>query len=201
MFLRATRVAVLGAVALASGCALTTDRIDIGYTPQLTASPVPGASEVTVSVQVIDDRQDKSKVSSKKNGFGMEMAPIIASEDVSITIRKAIETELANRGFKLGTDRALVQVVADLTRFYNDHKVGFFAGNAVADLTMSVNVKAQDGSALYHREIVAQGIESNTQVAGGNNARNALEKALQDAMLKLFDDNAFIDALTRSAGK
>jgi len=201
MFVRATRLAVLGAFALVSGCALTTDRIDIAYTPQLTASPVAGANEVTVSVQVIDNRQDKSKVSSKKNGFGMEMAPIVASEDVSITIRKAIETELSNRGFRLSTDQAIVQVVADVTRFYNDHKIGFFAGDAVADLTMSVNVKSKDGRVLYNREIVAQGIERNTQLAGGNNARNALEKALQDGMLKLFDDGNFIAALTGAAAK
>ncbi len=201
MFVRAIRVAVLGAVVLISGCALTTDRIDLTYTPQLVAPAVPGAGEITVAVQVVDDRQDKTKVSSKKNGYGMEMAPIIANEDVSITIRKAIETELDHRGFKLSAAPAIVQVVADLTRFYNDHKTGFFSGDAVADLTMSVNVESKDGSVLYSRQIVAQGIEPNTQLATGNNARIALEKALQDSMAKLFGDNEFIAALTRAATK
>jgi uncharacterized lipoprotein len=201
MFVRAIRVAVLGAVTLVSGCALTTDRIDLTYTPQLVAPAVPGANEITVAVQVIDDRQDKTKVSTKKNGYGMEMAPIIANEDVAITIRKAIETELGNRGFKLSASDAIVQVVADLTRFYNDHKTGFFSGDAVADLTMSVNVKSKDGSVLYNRQIVAQGIEPNTQLATGNNARIALEKALQDGMAKLFADNDFIAALTKAAAK
>jgi uncharacterized lipoprotein len=201
MFVRATRLAVLGVFALVSGCALTTDRIDLAYAPQLAPPLVPGASAITVSVRVIDDRQDKTKVSSKKNGYGMEMAPIIANEDVAITVRKAIETELGNRGFTLSAEQAIVQVVADLTRFYNDHKTGFFSGDAVADLTMSVNVKSKDGSVLYNREIVAQGVEPNTQLATGNNARIALEKALQDGMAKLFGDNEFIAALTTSAAK
>ena len=187
----------LGCVVLVSGCALTTERIDLVYTPQIAPQTVQGADEVTVAVQVIDDRQDKTKVSSKKNGYGMEMAPIIANEDVSITIRKAVETELRNRGFKLEDAAALVRVVADITRFYNDHKTGFFSGDAVADLNMSV--KSSDGAVLYDRQIVAQGIEANTQLATGNNARIALDKALQDGMAKLFGDNEFIAALKRAA--
>ena len=43
----------------------------------------------------------KDKVSAKKNGFGMEMAPIIAKEDVAQTLKKAVEVELTNRGFCL----------------------------------------------------------------------------------------------------
>lgn len=60
-------------------------------------------------MQVADQRLDKSKVSSKKNGYGMEMAPITAAEDVAVTVRKAIEQELQARGFALGSDTALVK--------------------------------------------------------------------------------------------
>lgn len=201
MFVHAIRFGMMCAVALVSGCALTTEKIDLSYTPQSSPPIVPGAGGIAVAVQVIDDRQDKSKISSKKNGYGMEMAPILANEDVTITVRKAIETELRNRGFRLSVDPAIVQVIADLTRFYNDHKTGFFSGDAVADLIMSVNVKSKDGSVLYSRQIVAQGVEPNTQLATGNNARIALDKALQDGMAKLFGDNDFIAALTRAATK
>jgi uncharacterized lipoprotein len=201
MFVRAIRLAALCAVAFVSGCAFTTERIDLSYTPQSSPPAVPGAGEITVAVQVVDDRQDKSKVSSKKNGYGMEMAPILANEDVTVTVRKAIETELRNRGFALSADPAIVQVIADLTRFYNDHKTGFFSGDAVADLIMSVNVKASDGRVLYGRQIVAQGVEPHTQLATGNNARIALDKALQDGMAKLFGDSEFIAALTKAGAK
>lgn len=103
------------AVLTLSGCALTTDRIELQYNPQQGVSQIPGANNVAVNVQVVDQRQDKSKVSSKKNGFGMEMAPILATEDVAVTVRKAIEQELRTRGFQLGTDTALVRIVSDLT--------------------------------------------------------------------------------------
>jgi len=201
MLLRLMRAAALAVVAFVSGCALTTERIDIGYTPQAAPSAVPGASDVTVSVDVIDDRPDRSRVSSKKNGYGMEMAPILANEDVAVTVRKAIETELAHRGFTLSATPALVQVSGDLTRFYNDHKMGFFAGDAVADFNLSVRVKSKDGEVLYDRQIVTQGIEPMTQLATGNNARIALEKALQDGMAKLFGDAQFLAALPKAAAK
>jgi len=183
------------AVAGLSGCALTTEQIELHYTQQAGVSKVAGAENVSVNVQVADQRLDKSKVSSKKNGFGMEMAPITAAEDVAVTVRKAIEKELLARGFQLGSNAALVKVVADVTRFYNDHKMGFFAGDAVADLNMSVTVKSRSGAQLFSKQIVAQGKEANTQLATGNNARLALERALENGMKMLFDDPAFLAAL------
>ena len=125
----------------------------------------------------------------------MEMAPIIAIEDVAVTVRRAIEQELRTRGFQLGTDTALVQITADLTRFYNDHKTGFFAGDAVADINMSVTVKSKKGDLLYTRQIISQGIEPNTQLMSGENARLALNRALENGMKSLFEDQKFLSAL------
>jgi uncharacterized lipoprotein len=183
------------AVVSLSGCALTTDRIELQYNQQHGVSKIPGASSVSVNVQVADQRQDKSKVSSKKNGYGMEMAPILATEDVAITVRRAIEQELRARGFPLSSDAALVQIATDLTRFYNDHKIGFFSGDAVADLDMSVIVKSKKGDLLYSRRVVAQGTEPNTQLASGENAKLALNRALENGMKSLFEDQAFLSAL------
>ncbi|MDA8255472.1 MAG: YajG family lipoprotein [Betaproteobacteria bacterium] len=188
------------AVASLPGCALTTEQVELNYTQQTGVSRIAGADAVSVNVQVTDQRLDKSKVSSKKNGYGMEMAPITAAEDVAVTVRKAIEKELQARGFQLGSDAALVRIAADLTRFYNDHKMGFFAGDAVADLNMSVIVKSNSGALLFSKQIIAQGMEKNTQLASGNNAKIALERALESGMKTLFDDQAFLSALLASSG-
>ena len=187
------------AIVSLSGCALTTDRIELQYSQQQGISQIPGANNVSVNVKVADQRQDKSKVSSKKNGFGMEMAPILATEDVAVTVRRAIEQELRTRGFQLGSDAALIQIAADLTRFYNDHKTGFFSGDAVADLNMSISVKSKNGDLLYTRQVVAQGIEPNTQLMTGENAKLALNKALGNSMKYLFEDQAFLAALIASS--
>lgn len=192
--------ACCAAIASLSGCALTTEQISLNYTPQANVTKIAGAENIPVNVQVTDQRPDKSKVSSKKNGFGAEMAPITASEDVAVTIRKAIEQELQSRGFRLGSDTALVKIAADITRFYNDHKMGFFAGDAVADLNMTVVVKSNNGQQLYSKQIIAQGIERNTQLATGNNAKLALDRALENGMKQLFDDQAFLTALMAASG-
>lgn len=181
-----------------SGCALTTERIDLQYKPQVGITSIAGASNVSVNVQVIDQRLEKSKVSSKKNGYGMEMAPIIANEEVTLTLSKAIEQELRSRGFSIGAGTALVRISADLTRFYNDHKTGFFSGDSIADLNMSVVVKSKSGAPLFSKQIVAQGKEPNIQLMSGNNARLALNQALENAMSMLFGDQAFISALMSS---
>ena len=177
-----------------SGCALTTDRITIQHDVPQGVSQIPGASDVTVSVQVNDLRSDKSKVSSKKNGFGMEMAPIVSAEEVSVTFQRAIEQELETRGFRLD-ENARVQISADLTRFYNDHKVGLISGDAVADLDMRITVKSKNGNSRYSRRIFAQGIEANTMLMTGENARLALNRALAKGMQTLFEDKKFLAAL------
>ena len=192
-------IATLAAAAFLCGCALTTERIEIQYKPPASVAEVPGASAVPINVQVSDQRQDKSKVSAKKNGFGMEMAPILANEEPSITIRRAIEQELAARGFRLSPATGSVQVACDLTRFYNDHKPGFFAGDAVAELNMLVIVRAKDGRQLFSRSLVAQGVEPNTQLMSGNNAMLALNRALGNGMKILFEDQAFLASLSSSA--
>ena len=184
------------AVVSLSGCALTTEQIDLQYKQQQGVSQISGANHISVNVQVDDSRQIKTKVSSKKNGLGIEMAPIIAKEDVTLTIRNAIEEELRVRGFQLlGLDDALLRVVVDVTRFYNDFKMGFFTWDAIADLNMFVIVKSKKGKLLYSRNVVAQGIEPNIMLAGGNNARLALDRALENNMKSLFENQEFWSAL------
>ena len=184
-----------------TGCALSPDRIELGYTAQQGVNRIPGANNVSVNVQVIDQRRDKTKVSSKKNGYGMEMAAITAAEDVAITVRRAIEQELQLRGFQVGSDTALIQIASDVTRFYNDHKTGFFAGDAVADLNMSIAVKSKNGNLLYSRQVNAQGVEANIQLMSGENAKIALNRALENGMKTLFEDKAFLAALVNSSSQ
>ena len=199
MIRRILTLAVCLALAGLTGCALTTERIELKYNPQSAVTQMPGAKDVSVNVRVADQRQDKSKVSSKKNGFGIEMAPIIPSEDVAVTVRKAIEQELRARGFQLAATDPLIQIEADLIRFYNDHKVGFFSGDAVADLNMSVLVKSRSGSMLFSKQIAAQGIEPNTMLMTGENAKLALNRALENGLKILFEDRTFLSALVASS--
>ncbi len=186
---------LLSIFALLHGCAFTTEVVDIPYSPQSGVIVVQGADVVNVGVSVTDSRQDRSKVSSKKNGYGMETAPILSRRDVPSIVVEIIEQELVSRGFKIGSGAPSVLVKTDVRRFYNDHKLGFFAGDAVADFEFTVEVKSPSGANLYSRGIVAHGTEENTQLATGNNAALALGKAISHGMSQLFSDPMFVSAL------
>lgn len=190
------------AAASLTGCAFTTDRIDIQYQQQQGVVQIPGASNVSVEVRVFDQRDDKSKVSAKQNGYRMDMAPIVATEDVAVTIRRAIEQELQARGFQLGDRDAHVAIEAEITRFYNQFywaSIFSLSGSALADLNMSVEVKSKSGEVLYSRKIEAKGVEPNIQLNVGHNALKALNQALENGMKELFGDRAFLDAVMRAA--
>lgn len=117
-----TLTSAIAALVIASlgGCALTTEHVTIDFRSQGYLQKIPGADAVKVKVSVQDTRPVPGKVSAKKNGYGMEMAPIVADNNVAETLAKGIEAELANRGFVLASDPVLVNV--DLRKFYNDFK-------------------------------------------------------------------------------
>lgn len=77
--------------------------------------------------------------------------------------------------------------------------MGFFSGDAVADLSLLVKVSDTRNTPLYSRTIVTQGIEANTQMLTGNNASKALTKALSAGMAELFSDASFIAALKHTS--
>lgn len=186
------------AVSFLSGCALTKDYVSLGYVPQTNVVRVAGAESVPVTVTVKDVRAVKDKVSVKKNGYGMEMAAIIAKEDVAEILKSAIGVELNARGFRL--DGGGVALVAELSKFYSDFKTGFWSGKAIAELTMNVQIRKRDGTIGFSKLVNGGGGKERIQLATGSNAKVALDAALRDAVSQLFADSEFIEALLK-AGK
>jgi uncharacterized lipoprotein len=189
-------VGVSVALFFTSGCALTTDVIHVRYVSASKAVKLPGAENVTVKVNVVDGRQDRTRVSVKKNGYGMEMAPI-EDPDIVKTVNQAVVYELAKRGFAVGEGNVLVSV--GLNKFFNDFKMGVFAGDAKAELMMDVQVKGADGSIRFAQTIISEGVNPDIMLAGGDEAKIALEAALNLGMRKLFSNEEFINAVNRQA--
>jgi uncharacterized lipoprotein YajG len=184
------------AMCLLSGCALTQAGVSLSYVPQTDVSKVAGAEKVSVEVEVSDVRAIKDKVGAKKNGYGMEMAAIVAQEDVPETVQKANEVELENRGFHMAAGD--LKVLAELNKFYNNFKIGFWAGDAMAEVTMNIQVKNAGGGIIFSKLIAGEGTKPNIQLASGNNAKVALDAALNDAIAKLFQEPAFVASLVKS---
>jgi uncharacterized lipoprotein len=189
--------ACLTAIAVLNGCAASKDYISVGYTPQANVSALPGAEHVSVTVEVTDVRSIHDRVGSKKNGYGMEMAAIISTNDIPTVVKTSIQQELRNRGFKIAAGD--VAVLVELSKFLNDFKVGVWSGDAIAELTMSVQVKKPDGNIIYSKLVTGEGEKLQIQLASGKNAKIALEGALQNAVLRLFSDPLFIDGLVKAS--
>jgi uncharacterized lipoprotein YajG len=184
---------------LSGGCALSTDYVDIGYaSPYQSVAPVAGAEAVNLSVDMTDARpeKDKERVSCKKNGYGMEMAPIVAETDVAAVVTDAIATELRTRGFK--TDGGNVRIAIELNKFYSDFKIGFWSGSAVSEVTFHVTVKKSGGDISYAKSVRGEFTKKGVQIASGANAKMSLEGALKDAVSKLMNDSAFTTALVQA---
>jgi len=192
--IRALAVVVVGF--LASGCALTTDEIDVPYEGRANITVVEGADKVTVSVTNVDKRTVyKDRVGTKKNGYGMEMAKIVATNDLPKTFADAVEFELRNLGFRIGEDGKLLTVA--LIRFYNDFKMGFFAGDAVADGLIIITVTDANGGVLFTSPYEGGAIEPNIQWSMGYNARIALIGAMADIVSKVAQDKNLHAALLK----
>ena len=193
--MRAWLLPVLAIMAGAvSGCALTVDNIDVPYQPLAARPPTPGASSVTIAVKATDDRTTyRDRVSTKKNGYGMEMAPIVATNDVVQTLRAAVAQELASEGFVVNEGGHVLNL--SVVKFYNDFKVGFFSGDAMAEVAFNAKLLRPDKSVVFTKFVSGQGQEPNIQLASGDNARAALVRAMGRAVANLLADREFRTAL------
>lgn len=176
-----------------SGCALSQQSVRLAYVPDGGTSVLAGADKVSIILNGSDRREIKHKVSAKRNGFGMEMAPISAENDPLDLLVEAIGTELKQRGFLVG--KGPTEVVIGLTKFYSNFEIGFWSGNAIADVAFSVEVRRPNTAPIYNREVHETHNLHGVMLYTGGNAKIALDAALKASVSKLFGDEAFIAAL------
>lgn len=73
------------------------------------------------------------------------MAVIVTENKVSDVVANAIVAELRSRGFQIGQGHVIVN--AELQKFYNDFKVGFFSGGTPRPRSFSTR-KSRRSTAL-----------------------------------------------------
>jgi uncharacterized lipoprotein len=184
-----------------SGCALVEDKTPIDYVPAgQSVAEIPGAENVRLMFTASDRRtQYGDRVSTKKNGYGMEMARIVSTNDVVELTRTALQQEFKALGFAIGEGGLVVGV--ELQQFYAHFKSGFFSGTAVAEVGFALRVKDAAGALLYMQFYSAVGTVDDVMLASGTNAKAALEKALGNAVKEAINDKALIQALLSTTSK
>ena len=182
---------------LLNACALTVDTIDVEYKPDVAAKVRPDAKSVVVNLDVQDVRTSyQDRVSSKKNGYGMEMAAIVSKRDVRSMVMDAFRTELKLRGFSIGESPVSVQT--NIHKFYSDFKVGFFSGESVGEVTFFVQVQGLDSKPFHANTYTGEGEITGVMLMGGENAKKSIELAFATAVQKVMTDERFIQAILKA---
>lgn len=186
--------AALAAALAVSACATSEDVVPVKYTVSQ-ATPVAGASSITVTVVGTDARtENRARIGVQINGYGMDMAAIRSTEEVADIVKNAIAAELSQRGYRTGEGGARVN--ASVETFFNDFSTGVFAGKSTADVVMTVTVTGRNGARAYSRQITGHA-ERTVQIANGGNAATTLSQALSQATGTLMADPQFTAALAR----
>lgn len=180
---------------LFTSCALMRDHVAIGYKPCCTPQTLVGAENIVVAVNVNDCRV-KNNLGCKSTNLDVEMANIMAKNDVAQVFKDAVIWELQQRGFVVANGGSYLSI--ELCKFFNDFKEGFFSASANSETVLNVSLRNKDGALLYAKTIFGFGGEETCFVVGGNNASLALERSLQNAIQRLMNDPDFIWALLAS---
>lgn len=177
------------------GCALQEDIVPVPYAAK-GGTQVGGGAAVMVSVE--DARtEDRTRISNKINGYGMEMAAIRADREVSTIVKDAMEAELRSRGFTVGQGGAQAKVAVN--RFYASFKPSLFSIDVAGDVKIHVLVTSASNQTLYERQVNVEGSLEKIMIASGSNAATALSDGMSKVFASLFDDPAFVAALAKPA--
>ena len=188
-------IVALAVAWLAAGCAVVEDKVPIDYVSQVTApAPLPGAEDVLITLSSRDRRtQLADRVSTKKNGYGMEMSRIISTNDVVDLVRASVEREFKAQGFRIGPGG--VAVTIELQNFYNNFQLGIVTGTALADVSFGLKVRDATGAQLYAHDYSGSAKIDNIMMMTGDNAKAALQTALAAAVKQVVDDTALQQVL------
>jgi uncharacterized lipoprotein YajG len=179
-------------------CALTTDEIGLEFRSVTPQNVVAGANSVTAQVTATEGRvSNLDKVGAKKNGYGIEMAPIISKQSLPDLVKAAVEQELTKEGFQIGPSAVLVDV--ELGKFYNDFKMGVWSGNAVSEVTIAAQIRTPDGRIWYTRSVTGEADEGGVMLAIGSNAKPSLDKAFAACVARLVSDPNFTQAIMNAS--
>jgi uncharacterized lipoprotein YajG len=152
---------------------------------------VAGADREPVKIEAVDARLIRNRVGQ---WFTNDPVAITATNDPVPVLKRAVEDELVNRGFRL-SDKGIVLAV-QLEKLYGTLSASDWAGQAkdsTATAEISVRIKKSDGTILY--STAATGQAEKPKLTSKADATALFADALQDCLARLFANPSFVNAL------
>jgi uncharacterized lipoprotein YajG len=188
---------VVGSLFLLASCASEVRKLPITYVPQQNVQAIKGADAVPVEVTVEDlEPEEYASPWDSLNPWG-QIARFHV-EEAGDTVKRAAETELKARGFKIAGGGALLTIQLD--RFAARIETGGVLGltnTARGYLSMRVQVRSQTGKVLFSRNVGAEAdpISGPFWKLGLHPATHELQGSLAEVFKGLFADPAFTTAI------
>ena len=187
------RLLIVAATLLLAGCTPTTLVVPIRYLPQTNVQPIPGAESASLAVQVKDLRSNQADIGT--DALPLRTYEVTTNDNLAEAVRSAIQIELQDRGFKIGTGSAALLI--QINGMDSERRIGWFYENSARTVfMMQVQVARKNGKIIYTHEAVGERgesyIEAHYSVGAAERVTNL---AIQDCIQRLFTDPKFIDAL------
>ena len=189
-------VALLALALLVTGCAFTTSKLDIAYSPDQ-AGPLATVAPREVSVgPFADKRPDVARIGYKRNGFGQKTADIVPARPVAEIVRDAIAAELAKNGHRAATAAPALALSGDVTEFWFDLSVGAFTIEYTGRVGATVNIRDPSGGSVLTKRY--QGVQVEKRMGGYEGAwTEVMNTALSKMVREISTDPELADALAR----
>jgi uncharacterized lipoprotein len=171
------------------GCGLQNDVIEIQYTPYPRSDMINGADAVSLYVYVIDKRKVKENVGKKGYEYDF-LGEIIAKNSIPDTIVESLEYEFKRRGFRI--EKGSVDICVELSKFYNNFHPN---GDCEAEFIMIVKVINNNGKDVFITMVEGEGSAADAMMRTGENAKIALESAMEDAISKLMKNEELFSSI------
>ncbi len=193
----AAKGTILFAAAMLSGCAFVPDTVRPKYEPTPNVTKIPGASTVALAVVVKNEKKHKSVVSVTKDSYGISMANVYMH--VRKDFKNAFLMALKSRDFQISKN-SNENIVVLVHKFYFTPHPGLWSGSQTGDTNISVKVEV-NGEKTYedsfNYKFERRDLSGLFTQYRGATAKNMLDHVVD----KVFDNQGFIDALFKAAGK
>lgn len=197
--LRGTAVFAAFASALVlSGCVLGTRNptlsyppaSDVGRTSVAHAAETPPSRNVQIVLKPLaDERSNTRTVGTTRNAFGMRMADVIPSNNVSDWVTRAVRAELESNGYSViegkqgdNVPSTSVIVSGEILNVFCDMYMSY---TGQVSLVIRLN---RDGKELLNRHYAGEGSAGLAIAATSESYSRSLALALQSALQKFISD-------------
>ncbi len=189
---------------VAFSCTKADRTVTLNYEPQIYVVKIEQANNKPIAIKVQDFREEKTKIGSIPiDQIGLFKVPVTIQQEADQFLKEAMTIELKQRGFSIADGGKIVKI--DLLKLFGDldkteFKIGsqsIYKHDAIGGLVIGLRVLNKDSQVIFAKKLQKAIRMKNVHgvFKSSKDTTLALNTAIQNLFIDLFDDKAFIDAL------